>query len=198
MAKKKEKVITVFGSSRPREGQADYEMARELGRQLAERGFAVCSGGYGGVMEGVSRGAKESGGRVLGVTSRAFRAKTNRWVDQEIRVGSWRDRLFELVRRGDGYVACKGGTGTLAELAVVWEMQNKGLMRGVKPFVVLGDFWTPVLELMRWVERERGPDWDEGEDAMARAATAPRAAAEFLAARLLVGEQFKGKLARLT
>lgn len=198
MAKRKEKVITVFGSSRPRDGQADYEMARELGRLLAECGFAVCSGGYGGVMEGVSRGAKESGGRVVGVTSKAFRAKTNRWVDEEIRVDSWRHRLFELVRRGDGYVACKGGTGTLAELAVVWEMQNKGLMRGVKPFVVLGDFWTPVLDLMRWVERERDSEWGEGEDALARAAGTPQAAAEFLAARLLGAEQFKGRPVRLT
>ena len=148
---KKEKVITVFGSSRPREGQPDYETARELGRRLAEHGFAVCSGGYGGVMEAVSRGAKESGGRVVGVTAKTFHSHTNRWVDEEIRVESWRDRLFELIRRGDGYVACKGGTGTLAELAVVWEMQNKGLMRGAKPFVMLGHFWTPVLELMtRW------------------------------------------------
>lgn len=197
MAKNKKKIITVFGSSRPREGQADYETARELGRRLADRGFAVCSGGYGGVMEGVSRGAKECGGRVLGVTSRAFRAKANRWVDEEIRVDSWRHRLFELVRRGDGYVACKGGTGTLAELAVVWEMQNKGLMRGEKPFVVLGNFWTPVLYLMTTVERERGSDW-VGEEALAAAVATPGEAAEFLAARLLDREKPKGKSALLT
>ncbi len=51
-----EKIVTVFGSSRPQEGDADYAEARELGKQLARRGLAVCSGGYGGVMEGVSRG----------------------------------------------------------------------------------------------------------------------------------------------
>jgi len=197
MAKKKEKIITVFGSSRPREGQPDYDSARELGQRLAERGFAVCSGGYGGVMEGVSRGAKEFGGRVVGVTSNAFRAKANRWVDEEIRVDSWRDRLFELVRRGNGYVACKGGTGTLAELAVVWEMQNKGLMGGEKPFVVLGNFWTPVLYLMTAVERERGSDW-VGEDALAAAVATPGEAAEFLAARLLGAWESKGKSVRFS
>jgi hypothetical protein len=197
MAKSKEQIITVFGSSRPREGHPDYETARELGRRLAERGFTVCSGGYGGVMEGVSRGAKESGGRVVGVTAKTFHSHTNRWVDEEIRMESWHDRLFELIRRGDGYVACKGGTGTLAELAVVWEMQNKKLMRAEKPFVVLGGFWTPVLDFVRVAERERGSDWDD-EDALAAAVATPGEAADFLAARLLGIEESKGKPARLT
>ena len=62
----------MFGSSRPREGEADYEEARALGRALAENGFAVCSGGYGGVMAGVSRGAKEAGGKTYGVTAEFF------------------------------------------------------------------------------------------------------------------------------
>ena len=65
----KEFVVTVFGSSRPNEGADDYEEARTLGRALAKHGFSVCTGGYGGVMEGVSRGAEESGGRVFAVTS---------------------------------------------------------------------------------------------------------------------------------
>ena len=131
-------IISVFGSSRPREGDADYEDARELGRALAAHGFRVCSGGYGGVMEAVSRGAKEAGGSTLGITAEFFQSHANRWVDDEIHVGTWEERLFELIRRGDGFVACKGGTGTLVELAVVWEMLNKSVMAR-KPFVVLGD-----------------------------------------------------------
>ena len=69
------KIITVFGSSRPREGDSHYAMARSLGAALAAQGFAVCSGGYGGVMEAVSRGAKEAGGRTLAVTAEFFRAR---------------------------------------------------------------------------------------------------------------------------
>ena len=59
-------------SSRPEDGHADYAEALELGRALAAAGFTVCTGGYGGVMEAVSRGARESGGRVLAVTSSFF------------------------------------------------------------------------------------------------------------------------------
>ena len=150
-----EKIITVFGSSRPRAGDADYEEARALGRALAERGFAVCSGGYGGVMEAVSRGAKEAGGKTYGVTAEFFGRGANEWVDVEVRKKTWEERLFGLIRLGDGFVACKGGTGTLVELAVVWEMLNKSVIRG-KPFAVVGDFWQPILDRVREVEQGPG------------------------------------------
>src|SRR3981189_3375328 len=157
----KELVVTVFGSSRPREGDADYEEARILGRALAKHGFSVCSGGYGGVMGGVSRGAKESGGRTVGVTAEFFKnAKLNTWIDEEVRLKTWEERLFELIRRADAFVACKGGTGTLVELAVVWEMLTQAVMNG-KPFAVLGDFWQPVLDRVRQVELGHPASWGE-------------------------------------
>jgi uncharacterized protein (TIGR00725 family) len=146
-----EKIVTVFGSSRPRGGDAEYEEARELGKQLAERGFAVCTGGYGGVMEAVSRGAKDGGGKTYGVTAEFFQRKANEWVDVEVRKKKWEERLFGLIEMGDGFVACKGGTGTLVELAVAWEMLNKSVME-TKPVVVLGEFWQPILERVREVE----------------------------------------------
>ena len=180
---KKAKIITVFGSSRPEEGHADYAEALELGCSLATAGFAVCTGGYGGVMEGVSRGARESGGRVLAVTSSFFRARANRWVQEESSVATWQERLFELVRLGDGYVACKGGTGTLVELAVVWEMLNKKAM-DERPFVVLGNFWQPILDRVREVERGHASRWGESRDPLVHQASSPAEAAEFLAQRL--------------
>src|SRR5256886_7794364 len=133
----KELIVTVFGSSRPRESDADYEEARILGRVLAKHGFSVCSGGYGGVMEAVSRGAKEAGGKTFGVTAEFFKAaKLNAWIDVEVRMESWEERLFELIRRADGFVACKGGTGKLGELAVGWEVLDKSVM-SEKPVAVV-------------------------------------------------------------
>src|SRR5579862_8198809 len=168
------RIITVFGSSRPEDGHADYGEALDLGRTLAEAGVGVCTGGYGGVMEGVSRGASESGGRVLAVTSSFFRSRANRWVSEETRTPTWQERLFELVRLGDGYVACKGGTGTLVELAVVWEMLNKRVME-YRPFVVLGDFWQPILDRVR--EVERASRWNESSDPVVHQASTPAEAA---------------------
>src|SRR5213595_2419707 len=176
-------VVTVFGSSRPHEGDADYEEARILGRSLAKHGFAVCSGGYGGVMEAVSRGAKEAGGKTYGVTAEFFKPKANAWIDVEVRMKTWEERLFELIRRADGFVACKGGTGTLVELAVVWEMLNKSVM-AAKPFAVLGDFWQPILDRVREVELEHPAPWGEANGPLVYVATSPGDVASHLTAKL--------------
>jgi len=164
--------VTVFGSSRPREGDADYEEARLLGGALAESGYGVCSGGYGGVMEAVSRGAKEAGGKTYGITAEFFKAKSNPWIDVEVHVKTWQERLFELIRVADGFVACKGGTGTLVELAVVWEMLNKSVM-AEKPFAVLGDFWQPILDRVREVELGHPALWGEANGRLVHVAATP-------------------------
>ena len=179
-----EKIVTVFGGSRPREGEADYEAARVLGRALAKHGFAICSGGYGGVMEAVSRGAKEAGGKTYGVTAEFFTAaKLNSWIDTEVRMKTWEERLFELIRLADGFVACKGGTGTLVELAVVWEMLNKSVMNE-KPVAVLGDYWQPVLDRVREVELGHPAPWGEANGRLVHVAASPGDAANYLETRL--------------
>ena len=145
MAVSPRSVITVFGSSRPAPGSDAYETARMLGVALADAGFAVATGGYGGTMEAVSRGAREANGHVIGVTAEVFASRANQWVEEEIRVKNWQERLFKLIELGAGYVALPGGTGTLVELAVVWEWINKGFLTE-KPIVILGDFWSPVVQ----------------------------------------------------
>lgn len=186
-----QKTISVFGSSRPHDGDADYEEARQLGRALAAHGFAVCSGGYGGVMAAVSRGAKEAGGTTYGVSADFFKkARVNAWIDHEVRVKTWEERLFELIRRGDGFVACKGGTGTLVELAVVWEMLNKSVMPA-KPFVVLGDFWQPILERVREVELGHPASWGEANGRLVHVTPDPESAGTFLSERLMSRAEMK-------
>ena len=178
--KVKSRIITVFGSSRPRAGDPQYAAAQSLGAALAAQGFTVCSGGYGGVMEAVSRGAKDAGGRTLGITASFFRARVNKWVDEEIRMKTWQERLFELVKRGHGYVVCPGGTGTLVELAVVWEMLNKGAMAR-RPLVALGEFWQPVIERVREVELGHQSPWGEQGEPLIHFAGSPAEAAAHLA-----------------
>ena len=139
-------VITVFGSARTEPGTPAYETAEALGRALAEAGFTVANGGYGGTMEAVSKGAREAGGHVIGVTTDQFDSQPNQWVEEEIRVPDWTARLFKLVELGEGYVALPGGTGTLVELSVVWEWNNKRFFDRPRPVVLLGDYWHPVIE----------------------------------------------------
>src|ERR1700676_4476200 len=176
---KREMIVSVFGSSRPRENDSEYTQARQLGRALAQKGFAICTGAYGGTMEAVSRGAKEAGGKTYGVTTEFFpAAKVNQWVDVEVRVKTWQDRLFEIIRLGDAFAACKGGTGTLAELAVAWEMMKKSVMQA-KPFVALGEFWT-ILKCVREVEVGQQNPWAEVQAQILRTVATPEEAADVL------------------
>jgi uncharacterized protein (TIGR00725 family) len=196
----REKIVTVFGSSRPEAGDADYEEARALGEALAKRGLAVCTGGYCGTMEAASRGAKESSGKTYGVTAEFFGKQANAWVDVEVRKKTWDERLFTLIEMGDGFVACRGGTGTLVELAVVWEMLNKGVMAG-KPVVVLGSFWRPILDRVR--EVEQGPKnksgsraWGEAGGDLVHVVGTVEEAAKYLGEKLLTGRVEKYKSER--
>src|SRR2546422_5361625 len=107
------KTISVFGNSSCQPGSPDYEEAMQLGALLARAGFTVCSGGYYGAMEAVSRGARESGGRAIGLTTPFYRIPPNPYLNAQIEVPRWQDRLFALIEKGDGYVVLKGGTGTL-------------------------------------------------------------------------------------
>lgn len=132
-------------------------MARKLGEALAKAGYIVCNGGYGGVMEASARGAKEAGGQTIGVTTADFGGPANLWIGEEIRMKKWAKRLFKLIELGDAYVVFDGGTGTLAELFVVWEMSNKKLIN--KPIVVLGNqFSNLVNQIQKFPQVIKNPN----------------------------------------
>ncbi len=139
------RVISVFGGSRATEDSPEYQHAYELGRLLAERGYAVCSGGYDGTMAAVSRGAKDAGGRTIGVTVEALAWRSpNRWIDEEVATASLFARLEQLATLGDAYVAVRGGIGTLLELTLIWNLLELRTFP-LKPLVALGPGWRSVL-----------------------------------------------------
>jgi len=143
-----ETIVTVFGSARVPVDSPEYAEAYQVGRALALAGFTVCNGGYGGTMEASARGAKEAGGSTIGVSFNSIGRTPNRWIDRVVQTGHLSERLMKLIELGDAYVALKGGTGTLLELVCVWEFVNKGIIPP-RPIVVMGEFWTPVVETMR-------------------------------------------------
>lgn len=142
------RTVTVFGSSHPTEGDEKYALAFALGAELAAGGFTLCNGGYGGIMEASARGAKSAGGRTIGVTIKGPGRAANQWIDKVIEMDSLLERLQKLIALGDAYVVLPGGTGTLLELAAVWEFVNKRLM-DEKPILVLGSFWNSVVQTVR-------------------------------------------------
>jgi len=142
--------IAVFGSSGPAPGSPDYERAREVGRLLAAAGFAVVNGGYGGVMEASARGAREAGGRTIGITTKAFtfRPGANPWIETEESTADLHDRTRRLIDSAAGFVILPGRSGTLSELTFLWALAKAGLL-GAKPIVLLGEVWRRLLPALR-------------------------------------------------
>ena len=138
-------VVSVFGSSRIQRDGPEYREAHELGRLLAVSGFAVCNGGYSGAMEAVSRGAKEAGGRTIGVTVEVFgKLAPNEFIDEEVGTASLLLRLDKLTDLASAYVVLDGGIGTLLEMALIWNLQ---LMRVFdKPIILLGPRWKSAVD----------------------------------------------------
>jgi uncharacterized protein (TIGR00730 family) len=141
------KTITVFGSSQPTETDEQYKLAYQLGVLLAKNGFDVCTGGFFGIMEAVSKGAVENGAETIGIIVDHWGGAANKFVTREIKCNTLFERINKLIDTGDGYVILQGGTGTLLELAAVWELSNKGLMDN-KPIACHSSMWKEIVSVM--------------------------------------------------
>lgn len=142
--------VTVFGSSVGDVGEPEYEEARNLGRLLAEAGYAVATGGYDGTMEAVSAGADEAGGLVTGVTAPdvfPHRDSVNRFVKEHIRAASLTERIHELVDIADASVALPGSIGTFTELMVAWNLAFVARFSDSPPHPVIavGGLWQDLI-----------------------------------------------------
>ena len=153
------KTITVFGSSQPVKTDEQYKLAYELGVLLAKSGFDVCTGGFFGIMEAVSKGAVENDGEAIGVTVNNWGPDGNKYLTKEIKCSSLFERINKLIETGDGFVILQGGTGTLLELAAVWELSNKGIMDN-KPIACHSSMWEEITSVMNEQMKLEGRDDD--------------------------------------
>ncbi len=142
--------IAVFGSSQAVPDGPLYRQAYDLGRSLAQSGFGVVSGGYGGTMEAVSRGAREAGGRTRGITLATFDRwrRANDWIEVEQKADTYLERVARLTEGASGFIALEGGVGTLSEVSLTWSLLQVGELEN-KPLVLLGECWKSYLQTVR-------------------------------------------------
>jgi uncharacterized protein (TIGR00725 family) len=96
-------------------------------------------------MEAASRGAREKGGRVFGIVMNQFKSEPNRYLTDKVASNHFYERLQNLITRSVGFVAMRGGMGTVVEVSLVWnKLQTRVLDR--RPLVLVGDCWHGVVE----------------------------------------------------
>ena len=139
------RIVTIFGGSKCGADSEEYQEARKLGALLAKAGFTICTGGYLGIMEAASRGAREAGGRVFGIVMNQFKAEPNRYLTDKVATDHFYDRLQNLITRSVGFVVFRGGMGTVTEVSLVWnKLQTRVLDK--RPIVLIGDCWKQVVK----------------------------------------------------
>jgi uncharacterized protein (TIGR00725 family) len=169
--------IGVMGSARLAEGDAWWEYAYQLGELLARQGCIVVTGGYGGLMSAVSRGAHSAGGRVVGLPMQHWSTITPNAWNADLRWSSDYGTRFNHILRCEALIALPGGVGTLSEIALVWAAnQTEGRPL---PLILLGDCWPPIVEAIR-----EHLVVDEKDISLLRFATSPQEAVQVLQVEL--------------
>jgi hypothetical protein len=138
--------VAVIGSARLTPPDPRCELAGQIGAAIAAQGWAVMTGGYGGLMEATSRAAARAGGTVIGLPMRGWtRLTPNRWNHELRWSDTYPERLAHLLA-ADAMIALDGGIGTLSEAAVAWSARQTEPAAG--ELIFLGSGWPPVLRAL--------------------------------------------------
>jgi uncharacterized protein (TIGR00730 family) len=142
--------VTVFGSARAQEADPEYAMARQLGRRLAEAGFAVITGGGPGLMEAANRGCQEGGGLSVGCNIELPREQAlNPYVDLGVEFRYFFARKTMFVKYADAFVILPGGLGTLDELTEALTLIQTGKIRHFPVILVGTAYWSGLVDWIR-------------------------------------------------
>jgi uncharacterized protein (TIGR00730 family) len=142
--------VALFGSARIHDGHPAYEAARAVGKCFAEHGWAVVTGGGGGVMEGANRGAKEGGGLSVGFNIELPHEQSpNPYLDISHTFRHFYVRKVCFVKPSEGFVIFPGGFGTLDELFEALTLIQTGKVLDFPVVLFDTEYWRDLLDWIR-------------------------------------------------
>src|SRR3989338_5131439 len=142
--------VAIFGYADTSNREHLFRDVFKVCKRLAESGYTVVDGGGPGVMLAASLGAKEGGGKVIGVTlypkdMKNFEGRDPKnLLDKEIKTDNYIERTLTLMRHGQVYVIFNGGTGTISEFGMAWCLARLYFGHH-KPLILYGDFWQEII-----------------------------------------------------
>ncbi len=142
--------VSIFGSARVKPSEEIYEKTVAIAKKLAENGYHIITGGGPGIMEAGNRGAREGGGRSIGLNiSLPLEQNSNSYADIQLDFKYFFVRKVIFVKYAQAYVGMPGGIGTLDE---IFEAITLIQTKRIKPFPVIlvgSDYWGTLWE---WVK----------------------------------------------
>ena len=142
------KMIAVFGSATAGPESVAYRSAREVGKLSGKAGWEILCGGYGGVMEAVCRGCRETGGTSRGIGLEHFTHSPNPYLKSFLKARTLGERLDYFARQCDLFLALEGGIGTVTEALFVWDLIKSGQLTGPR-LLLFGDSWNKLVQPLK-------------------------------------------------
>jgi uncharacterized protein (TIGR00730 family) len=138
--------VTIFGSARIKEGHPWYEKTREVAGEISRLGFTVMTGGGPGIMEAANRGAREAGGRSVGINIiLPFEQTVNPYLDASVNMRYFFTRKTLMIKYSYAFVVMPGGLGTMDEMFEALTLIQTGKLHFF-PVILIGvEYWGPMM-----------------------------------------------------
>ena len=142
--------VSIFGSARIKPGEKYYELASDTAKEVVKAGFAVITGGGGGIMEAANRGAADAGGKSIGLNIELpMEQKPNKYQNLSLNFRYFFCRKVMFLKYANGFVVMPGGFGTMDEF-----FESMVLIQTLKqahfPVILMGsDFWAGLIDWIR-------------------------------------------------
>jgi len=140
--------LTAFGSSRIAADDPRFADVERLSRKLAMQDWDGLTGGHQGMMAAFSQGIRDGGGHVRGITLERFPTPPGNTLSEEVRAKNFFERMQVLIEEADAYIVLPGGLGTLAELAMSWDLLTINVLEP-RPLILYGEMWSDVVDLLQ-------------------------------------------------
>jgi hypothetical protein len=139
--------VSVFGSARTRPNDRYYRMAERLGRELAQRKYAVITGGGPGIMEAANKGAFQAGGVSVGLNiSLPEEQQANAYQNVRLDFHYFFARKVMFVKYAFAFVCFPGGYGTMDEFFESMTLIQTRKVHPMRVVLVGRAFWQPMSD----------------------------------------------------
>lgn len=143
------KIVAFFGSAQIKEDEKIYMDAMNCSKTLSLNNFKVVTGGYSGIMEAASRGAKEGNGESIGVICNSFNGrKPNPYLTKKIITKDLYERQKTLIEMANYFVAFEPKVGTLSEVMMIFALRKKG-EKVKSPLCLIGKKWHDLMTILK-------------------------------------------------
>ena len=142
--------VSIFGSARSNTSDPEYALAKKIAFNLAQRGFAIITGGGPGVMEACNKGALEAGGKSVGLNIRLpYEKDANPYQTISLDFRYFFLRKVMFVKYAMAFVILPGGFGSLDELFEALTLMQTKRIKRFPLYLVGSDFWRPMVDWLK-------------------------------------------------